>query len=78
MLVSLDVFKARVIADLITQAGWVDNADELLESLADELGLDGAIEYAERVDELAADCDELLGDNEKLNLEVANWARNNL
>ena len=52
---------ALIIKDLLTSAGYLDDADELFADMVDEVGVDVTIAYAKQLDLLIGDLNEVLG-----------------
>jgi hypothetical protein len=69
---------ASLIIELITNAGYVDDGDEILGQIADESGLSAALEQAKVLDELVAICNPLLPKGERIDGEFVKLVRESL
>lgn len=58
--------QAQLIAELLCNAGWLDDADELLGGLIDDAGEDQALKKAQEVDRLIVTINRVLPQDEQI------------
>ena len=57
---------ANIITELLTNAGYIDDADELLGDLIGEIGVEDAMVFADELDELIAAVNEAVSEDQRL------------
>jgi len=65
----LTVENAIIIKDILTLAGWLDDADQLLEGYYDESGL-STYKYVHCLNDLIVACNNVLPPQRKIDLNV--------
>ena len=64
----MNLVNAQIVAELLTNAGYLDDADEILGDRLDDDGEEETLGFADRLDQLITDVNSVLPKDERISM----------